>query len=86
MKITALFILFYLLSSIYLCWIKTDFVNITIALCTSLIIGLNYFEKNHLNIFAILIILTLLYDVSWLAAYSGVILISINILGMVESK
>ncbi|CAD8191973.1 unnamed protein product [Paramecium pentaurelia] len=72
MKLTAILILLYLLSSIYLCWVKTDFVNITIALCTSLIVGLNYFEKNHLNIFAILIILTLLYDVSWLAAYSGV--------------
>lgn len=72
MKLTAIFILLYVLSSIYLCWVKTDFVNITIALCISLIVGLNFFEKNHLNIFAILIILTLLYDVSWLAAYSGV--------------
>lgn len=73
MKLTAFLILIYILCSIYLCWIKTDFVNITIALCTALIVSLNYFEKNHLNIFAILIILTILYDVSWLAAYSGVI-------------
>lgn len=72
MKITAILIILYILFSIYLCWIKTDFVNITIALTTALIVTLNYFERNHLNIFAILIILTILYDVSWLAAYSGV--------------
>lgn len=85
MKLTALLILIYILGSIYLCWTKTDFVNITIALSTALIVGLNYFEKNHLNIFAILIILTILYDVSWLAAYSGVIF-NYDLIGMVESK
>lgn len=72
MKITAFLIFLFLLSSIYLCWIKADFVNITLALLTALIVGLNYFEKNHLNLFAVLLILSLLYDVSWLAAYSGV--------------
>ena len=64
-KILCLLIILFVILSVFLCFLRDDFINITLSLFTLLIIMLNFFDKIYLNTIALILIITSAFDIIW---------------------